>query len=103
MDPLYEWSTANQMGLPLLQRALPLSFSRFLHVFHPSLRRLLLHERLRIRCAARFSNQEILVTLSSRNLGNSTDIYISGKIDDAWRKQEIIHNFCLRNHRYTQY
>lgn len=83
MDPLYEWSAANQMGLPLLQRALPLSFST-LHVFLLPLRHLLLlRERLRIRCAVRLSNQEILVTLSSRSLGNSMDTYISGKIDDV--------------------
>ena len=67
-----------------------------LHVFLLPLRRLLLlRERLRIRCAARLSNQEILVTLSSHTLGNSTDMYISGKIDDALRKRKIIHNFYL--------
>jgi len=82
MDPLYEWSTANQMGLPLLQRALPLPFST-LHVFLLPLRHLLLllRERLRIRCAVRLSNQEILVTLGSRSLENSMDTYISDKID----------------------
>lgn len=66
MDPLYEWSTANQMGLPLLQRtSLFLSFPT-LRVFLLPLRRLLLlRERLRIRCAVRLSNQEILVTLEA--------------------------------------
>jgi len=72
MDPLYEWSTANQMGLPLLQHALPLCppssprshrarvrFVVFFFLFLLPLPR----KRLRIRCAARLSNQEILVTL----------------------------------------
>lgn len=54
------------MGLPLLQRtSLFLSFPT-LRVFLLPLRRLLLlRERLRIRCAARLSNQEILVTLEA--------------------------------------
>lgn len=81
---------------PMYATSLFLSFPT-LHVFLLHLRHLLLlRERLRIRCAARLSNQEILVTLSSCSLGNSTDTYISGKIDDAWRKREIIHNFCPR-------
>lgn len=79
---------------PTCATSLLLSFTT-LHVFLLPLRRpLLLRERLRIRCAARLSNQEILVTLSSRSLGNSTDMYISGKIDDASRRRKIIHNFC---------
>lgn len=81
---------------PMCATSLFLSFQT-LRVFLLYPRRLLLlRERLRIRCAARLSNQEILVTLSSRSLGNSMDTYISGKIDDAWRKRGIIHNFCLR-------
>lgn len=94
MDPLYEWSTANQMGLPLLQL---LSFSRFrlfMFFFFPFVFFFFFFVNT-FTSDVPLSNQEILVTLSSRSLGNSMDMYISGKINDAWRKRKIIHNFYL--------
>lgn len=68
---------ANQMGL-LSSSArvayIPFFTPRVLHLL-PRLPLLFRREHLRVQCAARLSNQEILVTLDSRGLGNAIDAF----------------------------